>query len=92
MPVELGSQGGDQVADLGIDRAHAAEMVVMLGDLQEPLTRDIPAPRHVFQERHHVFPALGTAETDDQDRIIDGMTDFRRLRLRKPRSRSLELP
>ena len=45
-------------------------MIVVLGDGQEPLTRDIPASRHVFQERQDIFPALGTTKTYDEDRIV----------------------
>ena len=63
MPVKLRPQGGDEIADLRIDRAHAAEVVIMLGDFQKPLTRDVAAPRHVFQKRQHVLPALGAAES-----------------------------
>ena len=70
VPVELRPQRGDQVADLSIDRADAAEMVVVLGDLQKSLAGDVSAPRDVFQERQHIFAALGPAKTDDENRIV----------------------
>ena len=70
MPAQLGPQGLDQVADLGVDRADAAEVVVMLGDFQQPLARDVPAARDVLQERHDVFALLRAAEADDQDGVV----------------------
>ena len=42
-PVELGPEGGDQLADLAVDRADAAEVVVVLGHFEQALTRDVPA-------------------------------------------------
>ena len=57
------------VADLAVDRADTAEVIVVLGDLLEPLAGDVAAPGDVLEERHHVVQALGPAEADDQDRV-----------------------
>ena len=45
-------------------------MVIMLGHLEQTLTRNVPAMRHVFQEWNDIFRLLRTAEANDQDRIV----------------------
>ena len=71
-PVEFGPQGGEQCEILLVDRALAAEMMVVLGDFQHPLARHVSAAEHVLQERHHVIGAVGTAERHEQHRIVVG--------------------
>ena len=70
MPVELRPEGGNKGADLTVDRADSAEVVVMFGHLQQALAGDVPAPRHVLQKRQDVFKTLRAAETDDEDRVV----------------------
>ena len=78
VPSQLGAERVDQRPDLGVDRADAAEVVIMLGDLLHPLAGDVPAPRHVLQKGHHVVGPLRTAEAHDQDRVVvAGVPSFR---------------
>ncbi len=56
------SQRSDQLAALIVDRAFAAEVVVMLGDLEQAVARDVPATRDVLKEREDVFGSLGSTE------------------------------
>ena len=67
--VELRPERGDQRPVLRVDRAHAAEERVVLGDLLEPLARHVPAARHVLEEGHDVVHPLRPAERDDEDRV-----------------------
>ena len=63
-------QRGDQLPILIVDRALAAEVVVVLGDFEHPLARHVAAAEHVFQKRQHVVRAVGPAEGDDEQRIV----------------------
>ena len=67
--VELDSQGCDQRPVLGVDRADAAEELVVMRDLLEPLARDVAPARDVFEEGDHVVHPLRPAERDDEDRV-----------------------
>ena len=72
MPVraQLGLERGDQLAVLGVDRADAAEQLVVMRHLEQPLARDVAAAGDVLEERHHVVHPLGPAERDDHDRVV----------------------
>ena len=63
-----------QIADEGpillVDRALAAEMIIMLGDREHPLPGDVLAPQDVFQERDDLFRLFRSAERDDQYGIV----------------------
>ena len=76
---ELPLDRRDQLAVLGVDRADAAEQVVVLRDLEQPLARDAASARHVLEERQHVVRALRPAERDDEQGV--------ELPLRKPAAR-----
>ena len=67
--VELDPKRGDQRAVLGVDRADAAEELVVVGDLLQPLARDVAPAGHVLEEGDHVVHPLGPAERDDEDRV-----------------------
>jgi hypothetical protein len=73
---ELALERVDQRAVLCVDRAHAAEALVMVGDVEEPLTRDVAAAGDVLEERHHVVRPLRPAEGDDEQRVIPAATDL----------------
>ena len=75
---ELFLEGGDQLSALLVDRAHPAEKLVMLRDLEHPLARHVLAPQHVLEERHHVVGAFGPAERDDEQGVV-GMIGSRRV-------------
>ena len=68
--VELGLQGGDQGPVLSIDRAHAAEMVVMFGHGQHSLARNVLAAEHVFQKRDDVVRLFRAAERHHQQSVV----------------------
>ena len=70
--VQLGGQGAAQRAVLRVDRAHPAEVPVVVRHLLEPLVRDAPAPRDVAQEGQHVVLTLGPAEADQQHGVVAG--------------------
>ena len=55
---------------LGVDRAPAAEVVVVLRHLQHSLPRNVAAAEHVFQERHHIVGAIWAAERDEEHRVV----------------------
>jgi hypothetical protein len=59
----------DQISALAIDGADTPEMLVVLGDFQHPLPRDIFSAKHIFEERHNVFGAFGAPEGNEKDRI-----------------------
>ena len=53
-------------------RRHAAEQLVVVRDLFDPLRRDAPSAQHVLQKRPHVGRPLRAAERDhDQDTRIE---------------------
>ena len=70
MPVEFGTQSRDEFANLGVDRADAVEVIVVLGDLKHPLAGNVASAKHVLQKRNDIVPLLGTPETDHQDGVI----------------------
>ena len=53
-----------------VDRAAAAEMVIVLGHFEQPLAGHVPAAEDVFQKRHHVVGAVGPAERDDEQCVV----------------------
>jgi hypothetical protein len=72
---ELRLQRGLERAVLRVDRAHPAEVPVVMRDLLQPLIRDPSAARDVAQERDHVVLALGSAEAREQDPVVgDGVS------------------
>ncbi len=70
MAVEFGAERLDQVANLVVDRAPAAEVVVVFGDFEESLPGHVSTFGDVLKERHHVVGLLGTAEADDEDCVV----------------------
>ncbi len=66
----LGEEFGERVDHgevLLVDRAFAAEVVVMLGYHFETLARDAASAGYVFKKRHHVGRLIGATETDKKD-------------------------
>ena len=59
----------DQRAVLLVDRADAAEQLVVMRDVEQPLARDATPAGHVLEERHDVVRTFGAAERDDDDRV-----------------------
>ena len=49
----------DQFASLLVDRALAVEMVVVLGDREHALARNIPSAQNVFEEWNHIVAGFG---------------------------------
>ena len=69
-PGQLGIERGDERTVVRVDRAHAAERVVLPGHDAEPILRHVPATRDVLEEREDVVGALGAAERDDHDGVV----------------------
>ncbi len=67
---QLGIERGDERTVVRVDRAHAAERVVLLGHDAEPILRHVPAARDALEEREDVVGALGAAERDDHDGVV----------------------
>ena len=70
MGVEFGPQGGHQRAGLLVERAFAAELPIVLGHFEHPLARNILAAQDILEEWQHVVRAFGSAECDDQHRVV----------------------
>lgn len=62
--VELGAECGEKLADLGVDGAGAAEVVVMLSDLKEAFTWDIASAENVFEEGDDILLFFGSSKGD----------------------------
>ena len=57
---------------LAVDRARAAEVVVVLGDHREPLVGDVLPGGDVAQERQHVVGTVRAPEREEQQRVVRG--------------------
>ena len=66
--IQLRTESVDDRPNLPVDRTDPTEMMVMLGDFEQTLSRDVPSPSHVLKKWHHIFRILGTAKADDQNR------------------------
>jgi hypothetical protein len=75
---ELDPDRVEQLAALLVDRRHAAEVLVVLGDLGQPGVRDATAGGHVAQERHDVVGALRAAERQQQERVVHASIFYHR--------------
>ena len=67
---ELGLQGGNERAVVVVDRTPAVEAVVVLGDGEHALARDVAAPQHVLQEGDDVLTTFRPPEREDQQRVV----------------------
>ena len=56
---QLALERRDQLPVLLVDRADAAEVLVVLGDFEHPLARHVLAAEHVFEKRQHVVGPSG---------------------------------
>ena len=68
--VELGAKRGQQRAVLAVDRAHAADLVVVLGDVDQPFPWHPATGGHILQKWHHVVGPFGTTEGDEEHGVI----------------------
>ena len=66
---QLGLERSDQRAVLLVDRADAAEQLVVVRDVEQPFARDATPARHVLEERQNVVRPFRPAERDDEDRV-----------------------
>ena len=64
-------------ADLGVDRADAAEVVVVLGDLEQSRLGNIPASGDVLEKRQDVLATLRAPKTNNEDRVVGGRVPSR---------------
>src|SRR6202011_1956442 len=67
---KLVRQSGGQSPVLAVERAHASEGPVVLGDLLDPVGRYRAAPEDIVEEGEHVVVALGPAEGQDNDGVV----------------------
>ncbi len=67
---KFGLERRDQSPVLFVDRALAAEVVIVLRHLQHALTRHVLSAQDVFQERHYVRGAFGAAEGCYEYRVV----------------------
>ena len=67
---QLGLQGTDQRAVLRVDRAHPVEQLVVVGDVEQALTRDVPSARHVLEKRQDVVHAFRPPERHEDDCVV----------------------
>ena len=77
---QLRPQNLNQVAHLLVDRADAAETLVVLGDFQQPLARHRFAASHVFEKRHDLVRPFGAAEANNQQSIVRSRHQSSRLK------------
>src|SRR5437868_6472887 len=67
---EFAFQSGDKFPGLLVDGALALKMVVVFGDREHALPRNVSPPKHVFKKRNDIFSRFGTTERDNQDGVI----------------------
>ncbi len=63
-------EGRDQRAVLRVDRADAAEQLVVMRHFHHALARHVSPAQNVFEKRQHLAHPLRPAEGDDHDGII----------------------
>src|SRR5262249_54371656 len=63
-------QGGLQGAVLGVEGADAAKMLIMLGDGQQTLARNIAPAKDVFQEGNDLVGTFRSTEGNDQHGVV----------------------
>jgi len=68
--IEFRPQCREQGPVLFVDRAAAAEVLVVLGHLQHALARYVAAAENVLEEREHVVGAVRTAEGNEEHRAV----------------------
>src|SRR5262245_40029653 len=67
---KVGTNSGEQLPALVVDRAPATVAVVVLPYLREPFGWDAAAAGDVLQERDHVVRALRPAKRQEQQRVV----------------------
>src|SRR5438270_3660910 len=67
----------DEFANLLVDRALSAEMVVMFRNREHTLARNIPSAQHVFEKWHYLFGGLRSAERDNKNGVV--LTAFHKI-------------
>jgi hypothetical protein len=55
---------------LGVDGAHTAEVLVVLGDFEEALTGNVSPTGRVFQERQDIVHSFGATKREDEKRVV----------------------
>ena len=67
---QLALERRDQSPVLVVDRALAAEVLIVLGDFEHSLAGHVPPAEHVFEKRDHIVRAVGAAEGDHEHGVI----------------------
>ncbi len=68
--IELLPERRDQFPILGVDGTFAAEVIIVFGDLQHSLTRNVTPSQNIFEKRDNVFGFFGAAKGDDDERVV----------------------
>src|SRR5206468_5206878 len=69
---QLGIEKRKQLAHLPVDGTDAAKMVIMFGDCEHALMRDIASTQHIFKKRNDVGGLFGSAECNQKERVVCG--------------------
>jgi hypothetical protein len=67
---EFGFEGREEFAALVVDRAHAVEVVIVFGDFEHALARDVFASEHIFKEGNNVVVFFGASEGDEEEGVV----------------------
>ena len=83
-------QSRDQFPNLLVDRALAAEVVIVLGDCQHAFAPNIPSSQHVFEEWDHLFRRFRAAEGNNENGVVihEGGSTMARGRIAKNGAKS----
>ena len=73
MARQLALQPSDQRAVLIVDRALAAEVIVVLRDRQHPFARNIAPAQHILKKWNDVVRLFRSSERKHQDGVIRGL-------------------
>ena len=69
---QLGIEKRNQLAHLPVDGTDAAKMLIMFGNFEHALMRDISSTQHIFKERNNVGGLFGSAECNQKERVVCG--------------------
>src|SRR5690606_19512231 len=80
MTAQLVTQRGNQRAVLRIDRAHPAEMEIVLRHFVQPLAWHIPSAGDIFEKGNDVLGALRSAKRKEKQGVVlpGGLVESRR--------------
>lgn len=66
---QAGGERSGEIAVVAVDRADAAEALIMLGDGGQAFPRDAPPSGDPFEKGPHLVGTFGAAEPEDDHRV-----------------------